>query len=79
MKKKYHLEVIRILAILMVMYNHSAAFMSFSNQSGVEYAISFLFSMVCKGAVPLFSWYPEHCCLEKMKVGKICFKKGFCA
>lgn len=28
MKKKYHLEVIRILAILMVMYNHSAAFMS---------------------------------------------------
>lgn len=43
MKKKYYLEVIRILAILMVMYNHSAAFMSFSNQSGVEYAISFLF------------------------------------
>ena len=31
MKKKYYLEVIRILAILMVMYNHSAAFMSFSN------------------------------------------------
>ena len=79
MKKKYYLEVIRILAILMVMYNHSAAFMSFSNQSGVEYAISFLFSMVCKGAVPCFSWYPEHCCLEKMKVGKICFKKEFCA
>lgn len=24
MKKKYYLEVIRILAILMVMYNHSA-------------------------------------------------------
>lgn len=31
MKKKYYLEVIRILAILMVMYNHSTAFMSFSN------------------------------------------------
>lgn len=29
MKKKYYLEVIRILAILMVMYNHSAAFMHF--------------------------------------------------
>ena len=79
MKKKYFLEVIRILAILMVMYNHSAAFMSFSNQSGVEYAISFLFSMVCKGAVPLFFMVSEHCCLEKMKVGKICFKKEFCA
>lgn len=75
MKKKYHLEVIRILAILMVMYNHSAAFMSFSNQSGVEYAISFLFSMVCKGAVPLFFMVSGALLLGKMKVGKICFKK----
>ena len=79
MKKKYYLEVIRILAILMVMYNHSAAFMSFSNQSGVEYAISFLFSMVCKGAVPLFFMVSGALLLEKMKVGKICFKKEFCA
>lgn len=75
MKKKYYLEVIRILAILMVMYNHSAAFMSFSNQSGVEYAISFLFSMVCKGAVPLFFMVSGALLLGKMKVGKICFKK----
>lgn len=79
MKKKYYLEVIRILAILMVMYNHSAAFMSFSNQSGVEYAISFLFPWYAKVRCLCFSWYPEHCCLEKMKVGKICFKKEFCA
>ncbi len=67
MKKKYHLEVIRILAILMVMYNHSAAFMSFSNQSGVEYAISFLFSMVCKGAVPLFFMVSGALLLGKQK------------
>ena len=57
MKKKYYLEVIRILAILMVMYNHWYA----------------------KVRCLCFSWYPEHCCLEKMKVGKICFKKEFCA
>lgn len=71
MKKKYHLEVIRILAILMVMYNHSAAFMSFSNQSGVEYAISFLFSMVCKGAVPLFFMVSGALLLGKNESGKL--------
>ena len=75
MKKKYHLEVIRILAILMVMYNHSAAFMSFSNQSGVEYAISFLFSMVCKGAVPLFFMVSGALLLGKNESGKDLFQK----
>ena len=77
MKKKYYLEAIRIAAILMVMYNHSAAFMSFSVQSGVEYAISFFLSMICKGAVPLF--YPVHFCSEKMRVEKTYSKKGFFA
>lgn len=47
-----------------------------SNQSGVEYAISFLFSMVCKGAVPLFFMVSGALLLGKMKVGKICFKKN---
>ena len=75
MKKKYYLEVIRILAILMVMYNHSAAFMSFSNQSGVEYAISFLFSMVCKGAVPLFFMVSGALLLGKNESGKDLFQK----
>ena len=75
MKKKYYLEVIRILAILMVMYNHSAAFMSFSNQSGVEYAISFLFSMVCKGAVPLFFMVSGALLLGKNESGKDLFLK----
>ena len=79
MKKKYYLEVIRILAILMVMYNHSAAFMSFSNQSGVEYAISFLFSMVCKGAVPLFFMVSGALLLGKNESGKDLFQKRISA
>lgn len=75
MKKKYYLEAVRILAILMVMYNHSAAFMSFSDQSGVEYAVSFLFSMVCKGAVPLFFMVSGALLLGKNESGKDLFKK----
>lgn len=54
MKKKYYLEAVRIFAILLVMYNHSAPFMSFATQSGVEYAVSFFLSLTCKAAVPLF-------------------------
>lgn len=75
MKKKYYLEAIRIAAILMVMYNHSAAFMSFANQSGVEYAISFLFSMLCKGAVPLFFMVSGALLLGKNESGKDLFRK----
>ena len=41
MKKKYYLEAVRITAVLLVMYNHSAPFMSFATQHGVQYAVSF--------------------------------------
>ena len=54
MKKKYYLEAVRITAVLLVMYNHSAPFMSFATQHGVQYAVSFFLSLVCKAAVPLF-------------------------
>lgn len=54
MKKKYYLEAVRIVAVLLVMYNHSALFMSFANQSGLEYVVSFFLSATCKTAVPLF-------------------------
>ena len=54
MKKKYYLEAVRITAVLLVMYNHSAPFMSFATQHGVQYAVSFFRSLVCKAAVPLF-------------------------
>ena len=54
MKKKYYLEAMRILAVLLVMYNHSAPFMSFATQSGLEKNVSFLLSLICKAAVPLF-------------------------
>ena len=53
-ERKYYLELLRVIAILLVMYNHSPAFMSFQNQSGVEYGISVFLSMLCKAAAPVF-------------------------
>lgn len=75
MKKKYYLEAVRIAAILMVMYNHSPAFLSFANQSGAEYAVSFFFSMVAKAAVPLFFMVSGVLLLGKKESGKALFQK----
>lgn len=53
-ERKYYLEALRVIAIFLVMYNHSPAFMSFQTQSGAEYGVSVFLSMLCKGAVPIF-------------------------
>ena len=53
-ERKDYLELLRVIAIFLVMYNHSPAFMSFQNQSGVEYGVSVFLSMLCKAAVPMF-------------------------
>lgn len=75
MKKKYYLEAIRILAVLLVMYNHSAAYMSFATQSGLEYAVSFVLSLTCKVAVPLFYMVSGVLLLGKNESFKDLFKK----
>lgn len=53
-RNKYYLDALRVVALLLVMYNHSPAFLSFQYQSGLEYEISMFLSMVCKAAVPVF-------------------------
>lgn len=75
MKKKYYLEVIRILAVLLVMFNHSAAYMSFANLSGLQYVISFVLSLICKAAVPLFYMVSGTLLLGKNESFKELFKK----
>lgn len=53
-QKKYYLEVVRIIALFFVMYNHSSTYMDFADKKGIGYGISFFLSMICKSAVPLF-------------------------
>lgn len=75
MKKKYYLDVIRVFALLLVIWNHSEVFMSFANQSGLEYVVSFFLSLTCKAAVPLFYMISGALLLGKKESYKELFKK----
>ncbi len=75
MKKKYYLEAVRILAILLVMYNHSAAFLSLADKSGLEYVLSFCLTFVCKAAVPLFYMVSGALLLGKNESFRDLFRK----
>lgn len=66
-ERKDYLELLRVIAIFLVMYNHSPAFMSFQNQSGVEYGVSVFLSMLCKAAVPMFFMISGTLLLGKMR------------
>lgn len=74
-ERKYYLELLRVIAIVLVMYNHSPAFMSFQSQSGAEYGISLFLSMLCKGAVPIFFMISGTLLLGKDESIRDVFKK----
>ena len=52
--KRYYLEALRVLAMLLVMFNHSPAYLSLEGRGVTGYVSSMACSMVCKCAVPLF-------------------------
>lgn len=54
--KKVHLEVIRLLAVCFVVFNHTDGyFLYFSNtENSVTYTVSLFFSVLCRMNVPLF-------------------------
>ena len=53
-ERKYHLEAARILAMPLVMFNHSPAYLAFQTTEGADHVLSLCLSIVCKAAVPLF-------------------------
>ncbi len=53
-KKKIHIEFMRILAIVFVMFNHTEGFLYFTNCQGVKGFLYACVSIFCKFAVPLF-------------------------
>ena len=53
--KKLYLEALRILCIFLVMFNHTAGYMAFTEESNVFLYWLYLFcSVLCKAAVPVF-------------------------
>ena len=58
-----HIELIRIIAIILVMFNHTntKGFTHFSvAQESIFYPFYLFFSIADKIAVPLFLWYLAH-------------------
>ncbi len=74
-RDRCHLEVLRIIAIFLVFYNHSAAFKVFETEHGMLYAISLLLSLLCKVAVPIFFMVSGALLLGKSEGAKELFQK----
>lgn len=74
-RNKYYLEALRIAALLLVMYNHSQAFMAYDTQTGEMYGISIFLSMICKIAVPVFFMISGALLLGKNESMKELFQK----
>lgn len=74
-RDRCHLEVLRIIAIFLVFYNHSAAFKVFETEHGMLYAISLLLSLLCKVSVPIFFMISGALLLGKSEGAKELFQK----
>lgn len=55
-KRKIYMDVLRILAIFMVLYNHQPTYTYFleAQHHGIIYFCTMIFSIICKSAPPLF-------------------------
>lgn len=77
MQKKVHLEIIRIVAACLVVFNHTDGYFLYFSQTDniVTYLVSLLASIVCKINVPLFFMVTGALLLEKREDIKTLFKK----
>ena len=67
-ERKYHIDIIKIFAIFMVIYNHTGDFGFLAYQQGgpvLVQMIQMIPSIVCKTAVPLF-----YMCTGALLLGK---------
>lgn len=79
-KKKIHLELLRFLAILLVIFNHtgSAGYLYFTGvASSPLYPLYFTLSVLCKIAVPLFWMVSGALLLDKEESIRDIFRRRF--
>ena len=79
-KKKIHLEFLRFLAILLVIFNHTgeSGYLYFTTVPGSKlYGLYFLLSVLCKVAVPLFWMVSGALLLDKEEDMKTIFRHRF--
>lgn len=76
--KKTYIEIIRVLAILMVLFQHSGNYGStlyYKADNAAEYAVSLFLSLFCKIAVSLFFMISGALLLGKEEPLRVVFKK----
>lgn len=79
-KKKNHIELLRIIAIFLVMFNHTqnGGFFYFAeNQNAPLYYVYLSFSILCKIAVPIFYMITGALLLKKDETVATVLKKRF--
>lgn len=56
MKRFIHIDILRIIACLLVIFNHTEErkFYRFINDTGVSFVWNYFCSMMCKCGVPIF-------------------------
>lgn len=77
-KKILHLEIIRIIAAFLVIYNHTGYdgyFYPERAQNGVEFTFALVLSLLCKVAVPLFFMVSGALLLGKQESIRMVLKK----
>lgn len=80
-KRKYHLDILRIMAILMVLFIHSTfdnnGYLKFINETGFNYYIDLSFSTISKIGVPIFYTISGALLLNKEESYKKVFLNRF--
>lgn len=77
-KRKYHIDILRILACFMVVFNHfDPGFFAFSHkqQGTITYWLLLAFSIFCKFAVPIFFMISGALLLKKDEPISVLYKK----
>lgn len=76
-KRKLYLELLRIFAILCVIFNHTDGFFAYysSTQNGITWLYSAVLSVICRVGVPLFFMISGAVLLDKEESLKELFRK----
>lgn len=74
--KKVHLEVIRVIAVLCIIFNHTDGFIYYTvTDNEITYLYSLIFAVLCRNGVPLFFMISGALLLAKEESFKVLFKK----
>lgn len=74
--KKVYLEAIRVIAVVLVIFNHTDGFVYYrETENGLTWIYSMVLAIICRTAVPLFFMVSGALLLEKEESFSVLFKK----